>query len=274
VANHVAVATTSCAEGDITRGRFLKPGEGGMVLIDESYARSRLMDPGARINLGDREFTVAGVVNPGIRPARADIYMPFDEAERVIRDHMNHPNLKDVANIVLVEVKSARLQEKAIRAIKALIPGSVVSSYGCYRPAAKVMGIGENTLWILAIALGVCTVLLAMKSQMGSVIERRRDIGILKAIGWTNGRILSVVLSESIIQSLAGAALGCAAALVILLAVPARAFIERAAGSGVEASPYVFPAAFLLAVIGGVIAGVFPGLHAARLRPAEALRKL
>jgi putative ABC transport system permease protein len=274
VANNVAVATTSCAETDLTRGRFLKPGDRGMVLIEKAYSRSRIIDPGDKIQIGNRHFTVVGEVNPGIRPAKADVYMGFEEAETLIRTQMKQPDLKDVANIVLVEVKSSQVQDKAIRLVKSLIPGAVVSSYGCYKPAAKVMGIGENSVWLLAVALGVCTVLFAMKSQMASVIERRHDIGILKAIGWTNGEVLSMVLSESILLSLAGGALGCLAALIVFLAVPSAALAGSNTGPWVLVSPYVFPAAFLLALIGGLTAGSLPAMRAARLRPVEALRKL
>jgi putative ABC transport system permease protein len=154
-----------------------------------------------------------------------------------------------------------------------LPPGLLVSSYACYRPAASVLGINDAAGWLLAVVIGVCAVFWAMKSQLSSVIERRKEIGILKAMGWTDGNVVGLILLESLMQALAGGVLGCIVAVVLLVFVPFASLGNIRTPATVSISLGVLVAGSALALLGGVIAGGFPALKAASLRPADALRK-
>jgi putative ABC transport system permease protein len=132
--------------------------------------------------------------------------------------------------------------------------------------------------YVLAVGLVVVLlpVLLALRTQLSSVLERRRDIGILKAIGWTNRDVVSQILAESVLQALLGGVLACLLGFLFLSFVP----VEAIGGpSGVAKYPIGVPPQFLLlgmaiALAGGVIAGVVPAMIAARQRPADALRNI
>ncbi|MBI3910149.1 MAG: ABC transporter permease [Armatimonadetes bacterium] len=271
---NAAVATTCCAEAHIVAGRFLQPDDQGAAMLDEAYARSQDLHVGDKITIAGLPFVVAGIVNPGVRPARADVYMRFSDAERAITRRVLSPPVRHVANVLLVEVRSSRVQEQAIQSVKRLLPDTVTSTYACYKPAAQVMGMQEGTVWLLTLLLGLCAVVLALKSQLSSVIERRRDIGILKAIGWTDGNVVSLILTESILQALAGGALGCLVAAAILLLAPIKQLAGIDSPGPVTVSALVFLSGFALALLGGVIAGVVPALVAARQRPADSLRRV
>jgi putative ABC transport system permease protein len=213
------------------------------------------------------------VVNPGIRPAKADVYMHFDEAEKVISRRTVVP-LKNEMNIVLVEVKSSKLQKEAMKEVQSVIPDLVISSYACWKPAATVMGMNEKSVWLLAILLCLATVSLALRSQWASVIERRRDIGIMKAIGWTNRVVVEQILTESMLQALIGGVAGCIIALLILLLIPAQYILGGTESMVVALSPLVFVSGLALSLLGGAIAGILPARYAANQSPADALRQL
>jgi putative ABC transport system permease protein len=134
------------------------------------------------------------------------------------------------------------------------------------------MGINESAAYLLVMAIGIFTVVLALKSQLSSVIERRRDIGILKAIGWTDGDVVSQILTESIIQSLIGGIIGCLISSIILIIVPVRMLIGIETQAYINISPLFLVAGLLLAILGGIIAGIFPAYAASRQRPANSLR--
>ncbi|HUT32248.1 MAG TPA: FtsX-like permease family protein [Planctomycetota bacterium] len=272
--NTTAVGTTCCAATDIVSGRFPRPEEQGVVLLEEAYARLRHAGPGDRVAIAGATFPVVGVVNPGIRPAKADIYMPFRDAEEAINRRLGATPLRGEANVLLVEVASAKVQDEAIRAVRRLHPGLVVSSYACYRPAAQVMGMNEGAAWLLTIIVAVAAVALSLKSQLAAVLERRREIGILKAIGWTDGNIVSQLLAESVLQAALGGLLGCALAAAFLGLAPVGALSGVEGAARVALSPVVMFAGVLLALLGGVVAGAIPALRAARQRPAEALRSI
>jgi len=272
--NNLAVGTTCCAAGDILSGRFLWPGDKGVVMLEEAYARSAKLKDGDKINIAGSTFPIIGIINPGIRPGKADVYMHIDDARQAISKRVIQPPIEDKINVVLVEVTTSKVQDDAIKSVKELRPGLVVSSYACYKPALEVMGMNEGTVWLLTIIISICAVILALKSQLTSVIERRRDIGILKAIGWTDGNVVLQILAESILQALAGGILGCLTAATILLFVPIKMLSGIETPVPVAISQLVLAAGFVLALLGGIIAGLFPAYLAARQRPADALRSL
>ena len=272
--NDVSVATTTCSKTDVINGRFLLPNDKGKVMLEEAYAKFLGFKSGDRLNIGKDQFLVIGIVNAGIRPAKSDIYMHFNEAERIINKRMGNTPIHNEANVILVETKSSKLQEEAISSMKKLLPNLVFSSYACYRPAATVMGINENSAYLLLIIIGVSTIALALRSQLSSVIERRRDIGILKTIGWTDGDVVKQIFFESIIQALIGGLIGCIISPLILMIIPAKFIISTATSSYISISPIIMLIGLALAIIGGIMAGVFAALSAARHRPADTLRSI
>ena len=268
-----AVRTTCCAASDIIEGRFLTAQDTGSVVLEQAYAITYKIHAGNTITIANKPFQVVGVVNPGVRPAKADVYMHFNEAERLISTRTIVP-LNNEMNILLVEVKSSKLQKEAIAQVRTVIPDLVVSSYACWKPAAMVMGMTESSVWVLTGLLCLFTIVLALRSQWASLIERRHDIGILKAIGWTNRVIVRQMLTESLLQALIGGVLGCLLAWVILLLAPIRLLIGIETPFRGSMSPFVPLIGLALALAGGIIAGIFPALSAARQTPAAALRQL
>jgi len=269
-----AVSKTCCAAKDIVQGQFFQPGDSGVVVLEKAFASSSRLSVGAPITIAGTNFKVAGIVNPGVRPAKADIYMPFDEAKQVIGKRMFLPPQYE-ANIVLVRTASASVQQQAMKDVASILGGrGLTSTYRCFDPATKTMGINEAGVWLISIIVGISVVALAFKSQYSSVIERRRDIGTLKAIGWSDGNVVSQILAESVIQATIGGVLGCLLAVIILLLVPLKALTGVETTVGMAISPLVLASGFGLALVGGIIAGIFPALSAARLHPADSLRRI
>lgn len=269
IKNADAVGSTCCAATDIIKGRFLNNDDHSSVMLEEAYAKAHNFDVGDKVRIADRDFDVVGVVNPGVRPAKVDIYMPYNEAQDVINVQLPSQSIFGEANVILVEVKSSTLQDEAMHSVRALLRGMVISTYGCYRPAASVIGINERAAWILMWILGTAIVLLAAKTEWSSVIERRREIGILKALGWSNGNIINQILAGSVLQAFGGAVTGVLASMILLLLLPH----QKAAGvhniywgmTGIV---------LVIAVISGLVAGIIPAIGAVYRRPAEALRSI
>jgi putative ABC transport system permease protein len=120
---------------------------------------------------------------------------------------------------------------------------------------------------ILALAIGAIGV---MNTTMMSVFERTREFGVLRAVGWSRLRILSLVMGEAVLIALAGAAVGLGAGFVAIK------LIERAPELvGVFQPDYpgdVFGRALGIAIGMAFIGALYPALRAAALKPLEALR--
>jgi putative ABC transport system permease protein len=272
--NKIVVGTTSCAESDIISGRFLGPSDNNMVMLEQAYAQLTHRKVGDSIEIAGEPFTVVGIVNPGIRPAKADIYMSRQNAQQAVIRHLDMGDLAvpTLINMVLVEVASSAKQDQVIHSVKALWSEVVISSYACYKPAANAMAIHRIGALSLIAVVAIGTVLLSMKSQLASLVEQRHDIGILKSIGWSNSAIAWQLLTESVLQAAAGGIVGVLAGVVVTVLLPNVRGYDPGLFPNISISPWVTAAAFLLGIIGGVVAAGYPAWVAARQMPSKLLR--
>jgi putative ABC transport system permease protein len=161
----VAVGTNCCAASDMVDGRFLTSRDTAGVMVEEAYARLKRFKVKDSVDVGGEAFTAIGIVNSGIRPMKANLYMVFQSAEKVINKRIKKTILKNQANVMLVEAENANVHDSAVRSIKELFPSLVFSSYNCYKPASKVMGLNAIAAWSLIAAGAVATLVLSLRSQ-------------------------------------------------------------------------------------------------------------
>ena len=124
-----------------------------------------------------------------------------------------------------------------------------------------------QTFVVVAVALGIASVLGV------SVIQRSRQIGILKATGTSTGAVLRIFLAEGAIVGLAGSAAGCA--LGAAMSWGFAAAVKNPYGEAlfpVELTPGLFLLASGVALGTSLLSAVAPALHAARLDPAVVIR--
>jgi putative ABC transport system permease protein len=116
-------------------------------------------------------------------------------------------------------------------------------------------------------------------TMITSVMERTREIGVMKAIGYTNGQILLLILMESIVMSLVGGAAGISLGVVGAYTLSSRGF--RIGGIGetgvvLQLSPLITPAlitqTLTLTILIGLVGGVLPAYRASKIPPVVALR--
>jgi putative ABC transport system permease protein len=271
-----AVGTTCCSAKDVLRGRFLDPKSQREAMVEEAYAQSHHIEVGQKVSVAGIPFPVVGIVNSGMRAVKADVYLPFTEAEHAINSRVKGEPLQHRFNALLVEVVSSDARDNAPEELKAMDPSLVVSGYACYLPAVRVMGMNETAIRILVVLVAFGVVLLAAKSQFVSVVERRGDIGVLKAIGWSGRQVVTLLLAESVIQGLIGGLLGGLAAIVWLAISEAAAPSAQPTGTAGDLLMIggTLGSGVLLALLGGILAGAVPAALSARISPAEAMRKL
>src|SRR6185437_15444034 len=112
---------------------------------------------------------------------------------------------------------------------------------------------------LLVGAIGVANIMVI------SVLERRQEIELRRALGATRGQIRTQFLAEAILLSLAGGIIG------VITGAAATAIYARAHGETVVIPPGAWAAGLAAAVIIGAAAGLLPAIRAARLSPVQAL---
>ncbi|MCI4396526.1 MAG: ABC transporter permease [Thermoprotei archaeon] len=115
-------------------------------------------------------------------------------------------------------------------------------------------------------------------TMVTSVIERTREIGVMKAIGYTNGKVIIMILSESLLMSFAAAASGSALGVLGALYLGRSGMMIKAGTTSITLSAHplftasLFISAVSLTVMVGIIGGLLPAYMAAKIPPAVALR--
>jgi len=270
--NDYAVKTTCCAAGDVIAGRFLTSADTNTVLIHENYARVQRYSVYDTIVISGSPCIVVGIINPGIRPAQADIYISMKYARKLVQKRLNGSSISRRGNALLVETASSILHDKALDYLKK--EGLVLSTYKCYKPAAKVIGINEKSVWLLIMLIVVGVIMFALKSQLSSVLERMRDLAILRAIGWSGTNIILLIITESVIQALIGWLVGCIVSAGLLMGVSWNIMGNNLLL--IKTAPVVthLLISAIIVIGGGLIAGVVPAVYTVRRKPSEVFRTM
>ena len=136
----------------------------------------------------------------------------------------------------------------------------------------QIIGIMNGVLLALSGISLVVGALMIMNTMMMSVLERTREIGIIKSIGAKRTHVLTMFLTEAFIISLIGGVLGCLLAVAGLLGL--ESLIQSSYGFSLPYSfePWIFIIGMLLAVGIGLASGAYPSWSAASIKPVEALR--
>ena len=174
----------------------------------------------------------------------------------------------------LVRLQDPQLGEEVEQALKQMFPkAEITRQEELMRQIDRIMNIINGVLLALAaISLGVGG-LGILNTVMMSVHERRREIGMLKAVGAERWHVLLLFLSEALIISLIGGGIGCGLGLAGVYLI--QWFVSTL---GLKLtiplliSPSVLATAILIAAGIGVIAGLYPSWQAANVPPVEALR--
>ena len=144
---------------------------------------------------------------------------------------------------------------------------SDVDEYGKVDQGIEFLDAANLAISVLAVGIGAVGV---MNTMVMSVLERTREIGILRAVGWSGRRILRMIIGESLLLCLVaagvGAGLGVLATRAILLIDTVRTLLEP------QYTLDIFIRGLVVAVGVALLGALYPALRAVRLTPMEALR--
>ena len=273
----------------VKQGHFpKKPGE---IAIEKHFAKFQKAGLGDMFEIGGYTFTIAGIIEikEGAQVAAANIYMPLGSARMLLA------RKPDAINLIYLRLNDPGQLNQIKSKLAVQIEGASVSSSDSF---LELMGgvsmISEKFSFIASMVALLGAALLIMKTMIANLIERSHEIGILKAVGWTQKEIQRQLTAETFIQALAGGMLGILMGYFIsfllgllsisipipweLNPVPAMAKQAQAASQVVRLPVSVsFPLAATamgLSVIIGCVIGYVIGRRTSKMKPADILRQL
>jgi putative ABC transport system permease protein len=245
-----------------TRGRrSLEPGS---IMVGDKLARELKLEPGSQMKVKHRTFKVAGVYHTGIFFEDTGAILDLRTAQRMERK-------RGEATTIAVQFPDSVRHDVAKKALKSSLPG--IQVIGTPDEATRAGANGQlvrNAVTIIA-ALALIVGGLGVTNTMAmAVLERKRELALLSAVGWGRGRVAALVLAEGVATSLLGAGLG------LLLGVVGA----RALGDALDVSAVVTPhvtvdglwQSLVIGVAIGIIGSLYPAWRGTTVSGAELLK--
>jgi len=256
---------------DVVQGRYLNAAtaqEPAAVL--GSAAAHRLgvdhIYPGERIWAAGQWLYLVGILGPSVLAPEVEsaVLVGFRAAERYMQfnGHANTVYLRaQNSQVAAVQsVLAATADPEAPNEVDVSQPSATLTARADAEGAFNGLFLGLGAVALLVGAVGVANIMVI------SVLERRSEIGLRRALGATRGQIRVQFLSEAVLLALAGGAVGIAAGAL------ATAVYASAKGWAIVIPTLAWAGGFGAALLIGAVAGLLPALRAARLSPTEALR--
>lgn len=230
------------------------------VIAARTFGKSK----GDTIEVGGETFRVVSTFSTGVPVYDAAITLRLDTLQRMTgrpgRVTAFFLNLRPGADAKAVAQRLEGAHPEMV----------AIANASEYRKVDIGLETSRRAVWAVTLAAVIIGSVIVLNTMWMSVLERTREIGVLRAVGWSRRRVLAAVMLESTAVGaaalLVGALLGVGLAKLIVLA-PVIANIVRP-----SFSPVHFLIAAAAAMLLSVVGGALPAWRAGRISPAEALR--
>lgn len=271
-------------------GRYLSQGDQNVVVIGSRIAKGRFKQDillNRQITIEGKPFRVVGILKASsgvMGSSDSGIFMPIDSA-RVVFDQLGEKDfdsieikVRDVNSIddTLTQIESRLMLERAVNQnTKDFTVNSVKAFQETITSTLNTMSLFLSAIAAISLLVGAIGI---ANSMFTTVLEKTRDIGIMKAIGARDGDIMSIFLFNSAMIGLSGGLIGGIAGIIgsqLISGLVTGSLIPGVRGA--SGSMAIVTSQTLLLVLGlsitiGIVSGIIPAYRASKMNPVDALR--
>lgn len=240
----------------VSGGPFRSPND---VMLDAYYAKQHDYHVGETIMLLNQPWHISGIYEPGMLTR---VVVPLATLQDLTAN-------TGKVSMIYVKLDNPSETDEVVHQLKGVLKDYRINSMEEFTSLYSVNNVPmlKEFTWVvigLSVLVGFLGVFLSMYT---AVLERTREIGILKALGASPGYVLNILLRETALLAIAGSIVG------ILLSYVTRFVIHRVAPASLAQGIVIqwWPIAGAIALVGALLGALGPGLKAARQDPIEAL---
>jgi putative ABC transport system permease protein len=251
---------------NLIRGGPLGEEDHRTVLLGSALATAMGKQVGDTIELLENEpFRVVGVYESFNVFENGAVIMKLEDLQQLmLREN------EVTAFSVMVERHDRETLERLQSEIEGLGRGVEAKPAREVAESSAELRMARSVAWLTSTIALIIGSIGMLNTMLMAVFERTREFAMLRAIGWRKHRIVSMVLLEALLLSLAGAIVGAVAAAALTLTLSSLPASGRLVSGEIPWA--VFAQGFTVAILLGVLGGVYPAYSAARLPPVEGLR--
>jgi putative ABC transport system permease protein len=283
----------------VTEGKFIQEGS-SEALVEVGYARQFGIKIGDIISVSGRKFTVVGLADASraAKIAVANVYISLADAQTLA---LSSTPLQSVSpfkqgdvNLLFIKADQEKITPLAASLKDILGKKATVATPDSFlKLLGSLFALSDKFTLAASLIAIIVAILIAFKTMAGNIAERAREIGVLKAVGWTNRNVVAQLLAESVTQCFLAGILGLLVALVVAFGLsfmkvsipipwdmaPTPHFLP---GGGDQIFktlrlpvhvPWTLASfAFVLSLVIGGLTGALLGRQIAKIKPSEVLR--
>ena len=268
---------------EVSSGRLLEKNDRKKVVLGSDFTGESFGKPieiGRTIEIQGESFEVVGILERGESfQVNSVVLMPEEDLRRILEIE------DDIHDLIVVQVQDkdelsevSEKLENAIRDDRNLDEGE--EDFSVQTPEQSIQTINTILVVVNLIVGGIAAISLFVggvgitNTMYTSVLERTKEIGVMKAVGARNRDVLSLFIVESAFLGLVGGVIGAIIGMILALGV---AFAVNSAfpglSFGINMSIPLIAVAILFSLVIGTFSGLFPALQASKMKPVDAFRK-
>jgi putative ABC transport system permease protein len=234
------------------------------VIIGKSAAERSNKTIGDTISISNQTFKVVGIYETGNFQDDGGIVMSLDKLQ-------NLTNNTGEVSLILVKAANGTDSEELATKIQEEYPDELTTSSSLSGMDRMNQGLDviNTAVWAISLVAILVGGIIVVITMLKAVSERTREIGVLRAIGWTKQRIIVMIIGESLLLSLIAIVVGLIVGIGI---VELLGSIQLIPGLTPSFSVELFLKGIGVALLLGIVGGLYPAYRASKLEPTEALR--
>jgi len=261
----IGIDSNSISMNDIviTNGSVYSNGA-NEIIIGKSAAERSNKTIGDTISISNQTFKVVGIYETGNFQDDGGIVMSLDKLQ-------NLTNNTGEVSLILVKASNGADSDELATAIQEQYPDELTTSSSLSGMDRMNQGLDviNTAVWAISLVAILVGGIIVVITMLKAVSERTREIGVLRAIGWTRQRIIRMIIGESILLSLIAIVVGLIVGIGIVEILGSTGMIP---GLMPSFSVSLFVKGIGVALLLGIIGGIYPAYRASKLEPTEALR--
>lgn len=241
-------------------GRMFEDGENEAIL-GEIYADDNDYKVGDNIKIDGEDFEIVGIYESGDSNMAGGVFTSISKVGKLMDDE------DSISNIYVKVEKGVDAQEVADRIDEKYGDDiATITSVMEMEQMATMLDMLRASTWAISLLAIIVGGLGIINTMLMSVFERTREIGVLKAVGWSDKKILTMIVGESLVITIISAIIGS------VIGFAACTLLGPQIGIDPLFTPKIFIQAFTIAIAVGILGGIYPAIKAVKLPPTEALR--